>query len=221
MDKLRMRFEKTGRAVYISHLDLMHTMQRAFSRAGFRLKYSEGYNPHPIISIALPLSVGTASVCELMDFRLLTEAENGDIAERLNKALPEGIHVEAVYPAERKTAELKWLKLEGRLEYDNRTAARAAEALNAFFAQETLVISKKSKRGFSDFDLIPAIHKLTFSAREDEVTVKTVMTVSAQEPTFNPDLLCEALRQKNSELAPDFAAFTRIETYDENLTVFR
>ena len=65
MDKLRLRFEKTGRAVYISHLDLMATMQRAFSRAGLELKYSEGFNPHPLISILLPLSVGTASVCEL------------------------------------------------------------------------------------------------------------------------------------------------------------
>ena len=61
MDKLRLRFEKTGRAVWISHLDLMHTIQRAFSRAGYELKYSEGFNPHPQISIALPLSVGMAS----------------------------------------------------------------------------------------------------------------------------------------------------------------
>ena len=66
MDKLRLRFEKTGRAIYISHLDLMATMQRAFSRAGLELKYSEGFNPHPLISVLLPLSVGTASVCELM-----------------------------------------------------------------------------------------------------------------------------------------------------------
>ena len=74
MDKLRLRFTKTGRAVYISHLDLMHTMQRAFSRAGYELKYSEGFNPHPQISIALPLSVGAASLCEIMDFRLSGEA---------------------------------------------------------------------------------------------------------------------------------------------------
>ena len=75
MDKLRLRFEKTGRAVYISHLDLMATMQRAFARAGLELKYSEGFNPHPLISILLPLSVGTASRCELMDFRLRQDAE--------------------------------------------------------------------------------------------------------------------------------------------------
>ena len=68
--KLRLRFRKTGRAVYISHLDLMRTMQRAFSRAEYELEYSKGFNPHPQISISLPLSVGVASLCELMDFKL-------------------------------------------------------------------------------------------------------------------------------------------------------
>ena len=57
MDKYRLLFSKTGRAVYISHLDLMRTLTRAFLRAECRLKYSEGFNPHPQISIALPVSV--------------------------------------------------------------------------------------------------------------------------------------------------------------------
>lgn len=221
MDKLRMRFEKTGRAIYISHLDLMHTLQRAFSRAGYRIKYSEGYNPHPVISIALPLSVGTASICELMDFRLIAEEEEKTIAERLNRVLPEGIHILEVYPAARKTAELKWLKLDGRMEYDRLETGPAAAALREFFSQNSLVISKKSKRGFSDFDLIPAIRDLSFSPDEKTRTVKLSMTVSAQEPTFNPDLLCEALRQKQQWLEPDFAAYTRIETYDANMNTFR
>ena len=75
MDKMRLRFEKTGRAIYISHLDMMRTMQRVFARAGLELKYSEGFNPHPQISIALPLSVGTGSLCEIMDFRLTSDTE--------------------------------------------------------------------------------------------------------------------------------------------------
>lgn len=70
MDKYRMLFSKTGRAVYISHLDLMRTVTRAFMRAECKLKYSEGFNPHPNISIALPLSVGCESVCEIMDFKM-------------------------------------------------------------------------------------------------------------------------------------------------------
>ena len=221
MDKFRMRFEKTGRAIYISHLDLMHTLQRAFSRAGFRIKYSEGYNPHPVISIALPLSVGTSSICELMDFRLITEEEEKTVAERLNGMLPEGIHVLEVYPAERKTAELKLLKLDGRMEYDKLDPEQAASALREFFTQNALVISKKSKRGFSDFDLMPAIQNLSFFPTPETRTVNLSMTVSAQEPTFNPDLLCEALRQKQQWLEPDFAAYTRIETYDANMHIFR
>ncbi len=221
MDKFRMRFEKTGRAIYISHLDLMHTLQRAFSRAGFRIKYSEGYNPHPVISIALPLSVGTSSICELMDFRLITAEEEQTIAEKLNRVLPEGIHILEVYPSERKTAELKWLKLDGRMEYDRLDPEQAASALRKFFTQDTLVISKKSKRGFSDFDLIPAIQSLSFFPNPETRTVNLSMTVSAQEPTFNPDLLCEALRQKQQWLEPDFAAYTRIETYDANMHIFR
>ena len=93
MDKLRLRFKKTGRAVYISHLDLMHTMQRAFSRAGYELRYSEGFNPHPQISIALPLSVGAGSVCEIMDFRLKDEADLSELPARLTSVMPEGIEV--------------------------------------------------------------------------------------------------------------------------------
>ena len=156
-----------------------------------------------------------------MDFRLMTDEEGKTVVDRLNGVLPEGIHILEVYPAERKTAELKWLKLDGRLEYDRLDPEQAASELREFFAQNTLVISKKSKRGFSDFDLIPAIQNLSFFPDPETRTVKLNMTVSAQEPTFNPDLLCEALRQKQQWLEPDFAAYTRIETYDADMNIFR
>ena len=92
MDKLRLRFRKIGRAIYISHLDLMQTMQRAFFRAELPLRYSEGFNPHPLISLALPLSVGTASECELMDFRLREDTDLCALPARLTAVLPEGVH---------------------------------------------------------------------------------------------------------------------------------
>ncbi len=64
----RLLFSKTGRAKYISHLDLMRTFQRAFARAGISIKHTEGFNPHPFVSIALPLSVGYSSQCEILEF---------------------------------------------------------------------------------------------------------------------------------------------------------
>ena len=66
----RLLFEKTGTAIWMSHLDLMRVFQRAFKRAGLPLTHTKGFNPRPSVSIALPLSVGVESVCELLDFDL-------------------------------------------------------------------------------------------------------------------------------------------------------
>lgn len=219
MDKLRLRFEKTGRAVYISHLDLMQTMQRAFARAEYELKYSEGFNPHPQISILLPLSVGAASRCELMDFKLKSDVDLLELPRRLTAVLPEGIVVTDCYESVRKVAQLKYLRVQGVFEYDDRNPETMAGELREFFAAPEIVITKKTKRGFGETDIKPAIRELSFAAGDQAVTLEAV--ISAQEPTLNPELLAEALRQKAPALAPDFAKFTRIETYDVNMEIYR
>ena len=219
MDKLRLRFRKVGRAVYISHLDLMQTMQRAFSRAGYALKYSEGFTPHPLLSIALPLSVGTASECELMDFRLREDADLASLPARLTAALPEGIEVTLAYEPERKAAQIKWLRINGLFAYETRDSVAMEAALRDFYAQERIVITKKTKRGLGETDIRPAIREIGFAAAPEGVAVEAV--ISAQEPTLNPELLAEALRQLRPAIAPDFARFTRIETCDADMNVFR
>ena len=221
MDKLRLRFKKSGRAIYISHLDLMKTMQRAFSRAEYELKYSEGFNPRPQISIALPLSVGMGSVCEVMDFRLRHDADLVELPSRLTAALPEGIEIIEAYEPVRKASEIKWLEVEGVMEYDIRDAAEMADAVRAFFAADAIVITKKTKRGEGELDIKPAVQSIELAPDAEEKCVRVHAVVSAQEPTLNPELLGEALRQKAPELAPDFAKYTRIETYDAQMNVFR
>lgn len=218
-EKLRLRFSKTGRAVYLSHLDLMRTMQRAFLRAGYRLKYSEGFNPHAQISILLPLSVGCASVCELMDFQLVDDVDLAALPERLTAAMPEGIAVQEAYPAETKSKFLKWLRVTGRYEYDTRDLAEMAEALRAFYAQEQIVITRKTKRGMGEMDIKPAIRDLVITPEADAVRIEAV--ISAQEPTLNPEHLVTALRQLDAPIAPDFAAFRREAVYHEDGGVFR
>ena len=218
-EKLRLRFSKTGRAVYLSHLDLVRTMQRAFLRAGYPLKYSEGFNPHPQISILLPLSVGCASVCELMDFQLVEDVDLAALPERLTAVMPEGIAALEAYPAETKSKFLKWLRVTGRYEYDDRDPDEMALALRAFYARESIVITRKTKRGMGEMDIRPAIRELTVTPDADCVRVEAV--ISAQEPTLNPDHLVTALRQLNESIAPDFAAFRREEVYHEDGGVFR
>ena len=91
MPELRLRFEKRGKAAYLSHLDVLRTFQRAFIRAGVQVKHSEGFNPHPKMSIAAPLQLGCESLCEVLDVSVLSGPE--DLPAALNPVLPEGLRV--------------------------------------------------------------------------------------------------------------------------------
>ena len=91
----RMLFEKTGTAIWMSHLDTMRLMQRAFRRAGVILHHSQGFTPHAYVSMLLPLSVGVESGCEIMEYELDTDLQL--TPEEMNAVLPEGVRV--VYDA--------------------------------------------------------------------------------------------------------------------------
>ncbi len=89
--KMRAVFEKKDRAKYISHLDLNRCMQRTFKRSGLPVWYTEGFNPHIYITFALPLSLGYESSVEIMDFNMTEEVSEKETADKLNKAMPEGL----------------------------------------------------------------------------------------------------------------------------------
>lgn len=219
MDKLRIRFSKIGRAVYISHLDLMRTMQRAFLRADIPLRYSEGFNPHAQIAFALPLSVGTASICELMDFRLREFMDPSTVLYRLKRSLPEGLTVQEVYEPQRKFKEIKWLDVDGRFEFDGVPPARLLPELVEFFTRDSIVIERKTKSGMGTMDIAPALRSVSLDAGALGVDIKAM--ISAQEPTLNPEHLVTALRQLAPELSPDHAFFRRTEFYDSEMKPFR
>lgn len=219
MLKLRARFEKTGKVIYISHLDLMRLMQRAFIRAGVAIEYSKGFNPHPVMSIALPLSVGCASFCELMDFRLEDAADSEGLAEKLSSVTPEGISVTEVYEPVRKISGLKWIRVTGRLDYDGRDAGDIVPGLRDFYARSEMKILRHTKRGESEIDLSEHVRMNSVSGSERGVLIDAC--ISAQEPTVNPALLISALEQLEPGLAPDFASFARMETYDAEMNIFR
>ena len=133
----RLVFEKTGNAVWISHLDLMRLFQRAFKRGGLPLKHTQGFNPRPSVSIALPLSVGVESVCELLDFDLDGETVSCDeICRRLNNALVEGVKVLEVYEQGRKLRDLSLLHCAVSLEYDGCISVQDRQQLEQLFARE-------------------------------------------------------------------------------------
>lgn len=213
-----MKFTKTGRAAYISHLDLMRLLHRAFMRAGLPLRYSEGYNPHPQISIALPLPVGCESLCELMDFSPDGFTDPLDIPKKLNPVLPEGIEVLKVYEAVRKTKEIKWLFVEGRFEYDRCRPDKAEALASELFTRQKLEVLKKAKQGPVITDIRSMIGDIEIVRAPRGLSVNAV--ISAQDPTLNPEMLAEALRQLKPEAAPDFSSFRRLSAADDMMREF-
>ena len=109
MHKHRLLCAKTGRACYISHLDLMRTFPRAFLRAGLDVKQTEGFNQHSFVSIALPLSLGYESCCEILEFELLSPVPLDEVPGRMNAVLPEGIEVLKCYESEVPVKQIGWL----------------------------------------------------------------------------------------------------------------
>lgn len=218
---LRLLFEKTGNAVWISHLDLMRLFQRAFKRAGLPLTHTQGFNPRPSVSIALPLSVGVESVCELLDFTLDGETVDcKEICRRLNETLVPGVRVREVYDTGRKLKELSFLDCAVNLEYDNGIPADAQARLRELFAADSLIVPKKGKNGIQDQDIIPLIKQLEITeAGERELVLNA--RICCQNPSLNPMQLVAAIGLHLPELKPDFAKCRRLEIYDLNEEVFR
>lgn len=218
----RLLFSKTGRAKYISHLDLMRTFQRAFSRAGIPIKHTEGFNPHPFVSIALPLSVGYSSQCEILEFGLLEGTSHEEVPQRLTAAMPEGVIIHQCYPVERKLKELCFINYIMNFEYSEGRPQESEPAMQELLHRESLVMRKKSnksKKGYTEVDLIPLIRGFNLECQSDTLTLDAVLC--AQNPGLNPELIRTAFCEAYPDLAPDFVTFHRREVLDGEGRPFR
>ena len=218
---LRALFEKTGNAVYISHLDLMRLFQRSFKRAGLSLKHTQGYNPRPSVSIALPLSLGVESSCELLDFELEGETvAYNEIRDRLNAALTDGIRVLEIYEAKNKLKELAFLSCCVTMEYDSGIPEKAGEQLQKLFADSEIIVEKKGKNGITEQNIAPMIQSFSIERLNDKELVLHGL-ICCQNPSLNPAQLVAAIRKYLPELTPDFSRICRTEIYNTKKELFR
>lgn len=217
----RALFEKTGNAVYISHLDLMRLFQRAFKRAGLPLTHTKGFNPRPSVSIALPLSLGVSSHCELLDFDLEGDKiPNEEILEKVNDSLVEGVRVLQIYDNGAKIGKIAYLDCVVTLEYNRSLPENAAVQIEALFAREEVIVEKKGKNGVVEQNIVPMIQRLSVKCINDQELALEAL-ICCQNPTLNPMQLSTAVAKYIPELAPDFTVCHRVEIYDTENKVFR
>ncbi len=218
----RLVFSKSKQARYISHLDLMRTFQRAFNRAGIEIRHTEGFNPHPFVSIALPLSVGFSSECEILEFGLVSGATRESLPVQLTAVMPEGIEILSCYEGEQKLKHIIYLEYRLVLDYGSAVPEGAKRAWDVFLAQDSLVIEKKSKKaksGFVSLDIMPMIHRFSLVEEEGNLVINTLLT--AQNPGLNPELIRSAFVEAYPQFAPHYMCCHRVEIYDKEQQVFR
>ncbi|MBR6950953.1 MAG: TIGR03936 family radical SAM-associated protein [Oscillospiraceae bacterium] len=216
-EAVRVLFEKTGLSRYISHLDLQHTLQRAFSRAAISVRHSNGFNPHPLMTIALPLPLGYESVCEIMDFVPENGAVSDEFINVMNGALPAGIRFLEAYAPSRKVSEIRWIRTEGFWRYETEPCI---EELEELFRRTAIPVDKKTKRGISQIDL--AIDSQEVRFRKCEAGIRVTALLSAQSPTVNPDLILKAAERYVPDFpVPKSALYRRMELFDKDNRIFR
>ena len=192
---VRVWFHKTGPIRYISHLDLMRTMTRAIRRSGIDLWYTEGFNPHPYMTFALPLSLGMQSLCESMDIRIEGDASNEEICRALKSVMPEGILVTAVQEPVLDPKFISFARFS--VAFENAADPELLrQKTDTLLSGESLIVQKLGKKGhkkvMKDVDLLE--HLQSFSLTKDGELLRLQLVLPAGSTTnVNPALLCDEL----------------------------
>ena len=210
MFEARMQFEKMGQAAYISHLDLMKTLQRAFCRAQLPVRYSQGFNPHIYLSILAPLSTGYQSLCELCDFDL-EEEPDGTMVSRVNQSLPTGILSLRIEERGRPVRDIAYCQWE--ISWREGSAVQAAQVFS-----RPILVEKKSKRSTSTVALGDFIRDISFFNRGENLVCQC--TLRAGDKALNPLYITEGLINEGVIAANMETMYLREEILDENGNVF-
>ena len=192
---VRIWFKKMGMSRYVSHLDLMRAMTRTVRRAKLPLWYTEGYNPHPYMTFALPLSLGMESLCESMDVRIEGDITNEGIFDLLKGAMPPGIEITDV------TDPVHDPKVIALGEFDilfdtDKNAEALAGVIKDMLSQDSLIVQKLGKKGrhkvLKDIDLMEHIKEYSVGVMGERV--KLSVTLPAGSTTnINPSLLADEI----------------------------
>ena len=148
MTRARLGFSKFGGLVYVGHLDFLRLFLQAVRRSGLPAAYSQGFNPHLLLSFALPLPLGFSSECDCADLVLTEPTAPAAVIKALNDAAPSGLLVTScaeVSENERAAAAVRYA--------DYCLELRNYVNTESVLARDSIVIAKKTKGGVKDTEI--------------------------------------------------------------------
>ena len=202
----RIKFEKTGVAKYISHLDLNRLFARSLARAKIEVAHSEGFNPHPKIVFASAISLGTESFCEFVDIKILR------VFEKIKDFFPQGINIFEIYEPETKFSDID--KTRYNIFVKPNDFGMDIDDLNKLFKGDVFV---EKKPGIT-INLKDYILELIISDSEREYKLIDAVVKTNQEMFLNPENIIKAINLKYS--VGDYF-IQKCEVYDKNGGIFK
>ena len=191
---LRIKFNKTNEAKYISHLDLLRTFNRMLMRSDLKPSYSQGFNPHILLTFALPASVGMETRNDCADITVDGEYDILKVKKNLISAAPTGIEITEV--SENLSPQFNTVCAAMYTVLIDTNASK--DDIIEFLRKDEILIDKKTKKGIKEVDIKPLF--LSYEV-EDGITLKLKLKAGSQE-NLNPSLVIKAM-----------------EKYIENITV--
>lgn len=190
------RFEKGGYTKYISHLDLLRVFKRAFKVMGLDIRYSNGYNPHPKMSFAQPLSLGYSSLCEYLEFETLTPHDPESLREDLAKNLPRDLAITELFQFD---SEVKTLAAESdACEYRifvpfEGTEEEFRDLFTSYMAQDRITALKKMKKTktLEEVDIKDKIRSWKVSKEGDNAVIDCILD-SGSHSNLSPELVIKS-----------------------------
>lgn len=199
----RLKFVKTGKLQYISHLDLQRTMMRVIARSGIPVWFTQGFNPHAKLIFAAPIAVGVQSVCELLDIRLDRKMKPCDLIDTLNAHLTQELCViEAYYPTT-KFSDIVYADYSVEI-CTAGASLELARAINERLRSGELKAVKKSKSGEKEIDVTSVINRLSVSFDEVSRNIKMALRLPAgNTESISPEVIIGVLRESLGILSGD------------------
>ena len=186
MKNVRIVFSKTGRMKFASHLDMNRLMTRIMRRSGLPIWYTEGFNQHPYITFALPLSLGFTSEYEVMDIRLTDDDFSySQVKDALSAVMPEGLEVISVNDCIKKASDVAYAEFLICFECSD---ASFVNSLTEFLSRDSIITEKKTKKGkMKEIDMAPQIK--SFSVSLGECVALNIVLTAGGDNNLNPTLL--------------------------------
>ncbi len=206
MAKYILKYGRDDRVKFISHLDFVRCFHRAVRRSALNFEFSQGFNPHPVMTIAQPLPVGVTSECEYMKVGLVTELDEAGILKELNASMPPGFKVYGVHKLEAKEIDLTKID---KAEYFVEIECNKEADVKVILDKTELIVPKKTKSGIKDSDIRPHIFEAEMLGFENGIQKIRLIISCGSMYNLKPETVVTAMEKYCENYEVSFVAAHR------------